>query len=290
MSPTNTITVLGTEIGVTHINDTDYISLTDMVRNEEGNDHIRNWMRNRNTVEYLGIWEQLNNPNFKGVEFDTFKSQAGLNSFNLTPRKWIESTKAIGIISKSGRNGGTYAHKDIAFEFGAWISPEFKLYIIREYQRLKEIENNTLNLEWNVKRTVAKVNYTLHTDSIKEHIIPKSKLPVDRQFLEYATEADLLNIAVFGMTAKEWRDANPERVLLKENIRESASINELVVLSNLESMNSVWISQGKSKEQRFKLLKTMAKSQLTALNNNQSIRALKKLNETTYVEAQKKLN
>lgn len=287
MPPTKFISVLGTNIGVTHINEADYICLTDIVRNEEGNDHIRNWMRNRNTVEYLGIWEQLNNPNFKGVEFDTFRKEAGLNSFNLTPKKWIESTDAIGMISKSGRYGGTYAHKDIAFEFGAWISAEFKLYIIREYQRLKEVENNSLNLEWDVKRTVSKVNYTLHTEAIKENIIPQSSLPQDRQWLEYANEADLLNIAVFGMTAKQWKDDNPERVLLKENMRDSASINELVVLSNLESMNSVWISQGISKPDRFKLLSDMAKSQIETLNANQSTRSLKKLSQNTYVEAQK---
>lgn len=290
MAPTKFITVLGTDIGVTHIDEADYICLTDIVRNEEGNDHIRNWMRNRNTVEYLGIWEQLNNPEFKGVEFDTFRAEAGLNSFNLTPKKWIEATNAIGIISKSGRYGGTYAHKDIAFEFGAWISAEFKLYIIREYQRLKEVESNNLNLEWDVKRTVSKVNYTLHTESIKEHIIPKSSLPAAKQFIEYAQEADLLNVSVFGLTAKQWKDENPERVLIKENMRDCASINELVVLSNLESMNSVWINQGKTKEERFKLLKKTAQSQLNSLNKNQSTRGLKKLNKTTYVEAQKRIN
>lgn len=288
MSPTKFITVLGREIGVTHINEADYICLTDIVRNEEGRDHIRNWMRNRNTVEFLGIWEQLNNPNFKGVEFDTFRAEAGLNSFNLTPKKWIEATDAIGIISKSGRNGGTYAHKDIAFEFGTWISPEFKLYIIREYQRLKEIEINEFNLEWDVKRTVSKVNYSLHTDAIKEHIIPKSRLPVDRRYIEYAQEADLLNLAVFGMTAKQWKEANPERA--GETMRDSASINELVVLSNLESMNSVWISQGVSNEDRFSMLSETAQSQLSRLNENRSMRSLRKLEEGTYVDEQRRLD
>ena len=190
-------------IAITSHNEDDYICLTDMVRGEEGNDHIRNWMRNRNTVEFLGIWEQLNNPNFKGVEFDTFKKEAGLNSFNLTPKKWIQSTDAIGIISKSGRNGGTYAHRDIAFEFGAWISPMFKLLLIKEFQRLKEIESNQYNLEWDVKRVLSKVNYHIHTDAVKNHIIPKSNYPTEKQWIEYAEEADLLNVALFGCTAKQ---------------------------------------------------------------------------------------
>lgn len=203
------IIVNGDPIGVIKINDDDYISLTDMVKNLEGEtNHIHNWMRNRETVEFLGLWEAFHNKNFKGIEFDTFRRQAGLNSFTLTPQKWIKSTNAIGIVSKSGRYGGTYAHKDIAFEFGTWISAAFKLYLIREYQRLVEIENNQYNLEWNVSRVLAKTNYTLHTDAIKDQIIPKT--PIWRKGVTYANEADLINVALFGMTAKEWRKNYPK--------------------------------------------------------------------------------
>jgi hypothetical protein len=200
MAKTKKIEVQDKIISIVEYNDQDYICLTDMVRNEEGNDHIRNWMRNRNTVEYIGLWETLHNPNFKGVEFDTFRKQAGLNSFNLTPKKWIEATNAIGLVSKSGRYGGTYAHKDLAFEFGAWLSPMFKLLVIKEYQRLKEIETNKYNLEWNVKRILSKANYHIHTDAIKNHIIPVSNLQKETEWLIYAEEADLLNVALFNCT------------------------------------------------------------------------------------------
>ncbi len=215
-------------IAIVSHNDDDYICLTDMVRGEEGNDHIRNWMRNRNTVEFLGIWEQLYNPNFKGVEFDTFKKEAGLNSFNLTPKKWVDTTDAIGIISKSGRNGGTYAHRDIAFEFGAWISPMFKLLLIKEFQRLKEIESNKYNLEWNVKRVLSKINYQIHTDAVKNHIIPKSNYTTNKQWIEDAEEADLLNVALFGCAAKQWKEVNPQHALDGKNMRDFASINGLL--------------------------------------------------------------
>jgi len=226
----------------------DYICLTDMVRGEEGDDYIRNWMRNRNTVEYLGLWETLNNPNFKGVEFDTFRKEAGLNSFNLTPRKWVQSTNAIGIISKSGRYGGTYAHKDIAFEFGAWISPMFKLLLIKEFQRLKELEKNQYNLEWDVKRVLSKVNYTIHTDAVKDYVLPQSNYTKTTEWLAYAEEADILNVALFGCTAKQWREANPQLTLKGQNLRDVASINELAVLSNLESANADYIREGISKK------------------------------------------
>jgi hypothetical protein len=189
-------------ISIVQQNEQDYICLTDMVREEEGSDHIRNWMRNRNTVEFIGLWEVLNNPNFKHVEFDTFRKQAGLNNFNLTPKKWIEATGAIGIVSKSGRYGGTYAHKDLAFEFGAWISPMFKLLLIKEFQRLKEIESNQYNLEWNVKRVLTKSNYQIHTDAVKEYILPDKNYDKDKEWLVYAEEADLLNVALFNCTAK----------------------------------------------------------------------------------------
>ncbi|PHS66917.1 MAG: DNA-binding protein [Flavobacterium sp.] len=282
------LNVEDTIISVLDVNNSDYISLTDMVKNEEGNDHIRNWMRNRNTVEFLGVWETLNNKNFKGVGFDTLRKEAGLNSFNLTPRKWIETTNASGIISKSGRGGGTYAHKDIAFEFGAWISPIFRLYVIKEYQRLKKVENDTYNLEWDVRRILTKANYHFHTDAVQNHIIPNSKKPKDKQWLEYAEEADLLNLAVFGCTAKEWRDANPQLVKDKKNIRDFASINELVVMGNMESLSAEMIKVGGSKEARFKLMKTSAKEQLEKLKDIDLIKSVRKQSKTTYIEAQEK--
>ncbi len=276
-------------IAITSHNEDDYICLTDMVRGEEGNDHIRNWMRNRNTVEFLGIWEQLNNPNFKGVEFDTFKKEAGLNSFNLTPKKWIEATDAIGIISKSGRKGGTYAHRDIAFEFGAWISPMFKLLLIKEFQRLKEIESNQYNLEWDVKRVLSKVNYHIHTDAVKNHIIPKSNYPTEKQWIEYAEEADLLNVALFGCTAKQWKEANPEHALNGKNMRDFASINELAVLSNLESLNSELIKSGVEKRIRFNNMHRIARQQLEILNKTDLLKSIKKQSDSTYIDEQKKL-
>ncbi len=223
------ITVQNRIISIVSQSDQDFISLTDMVRSEGGEDHIRNWLRNRNTVEFIGLWETLHNPDFKPVEFDTFRKQAGLNSFNLTPKKWIEATKAIGIFSKSGRYGGTYAHKDIAFEFGSWISPMFKLLLIKEFQRLKEIETNQYNLEWNVKRILSKTNCHIHTDTIKNHIIPTMSYSKDTEWLIYAEEADLLNVALFDCTANDWREANNEHAANGLNIRDFASINELVV-------------------------------------------------------------
>jgi len=276
-------------IAITSFNDDDYICLTDMVRGEEGNDHIRNWMRNRNTVEFLGIWEQLYNPNFKGVEFDTFKKEAGLNSFNLTPKKWVDTTGAIGIISKSGRNGGTYAHRDIAFEFGAWISPMFKLLLIKEFQRLKEIESNKYNLEWDVKRILSKVNYHIHTDAVKNHIIPKSNYTTDKQWIEYAEEADLLNVALFGFTAKQWKEVNPQHALDGKNMRDFASINELAVLSNLESLNSELIKSGVEKRIRFNNMHRISRQQLEILNKTDILKSIKKQSDSTYIDKQKKL-
>jgi hypothetical protein len=222
-------------------------------------------MRNRNTIEYLGAWESLHNPNFKGAEFDTFLHEAGANRFNMTPRKWIESTNAIGIISKAGRNGGTYAHKDIAFNFGMWISPVFQLYVVREYQRLKEAESHPMLGEWNVKRVLSKVNYTLHTDAIRDFVIPQ--IDVEKQKLYvYSDEADLLNLALWGCTAKQWRDANPEHAKKELNIRDTASINELVVLSNMESFNAELLKRGIDKSLRYKYLSEMALHQLARLN------------------------
>ena len=267
----------------------DYICLTDMIRDEEGSDHIRNWMRNRNTVEFIGLWETLHNPNFKPVEFDTFRKQAGLNNFNLTPKKWIETTNAIGITSKSGRYGGTYAHKDLAFEFGAWISPMFKLLLIKEFQRLKEIETNQYNLEWNVKRILSKTNYLIHTDAIKEHIIPKKNYSKNDEWIVYAEEADLLNVAMYECTAKDWREANPEHAKKGLNIRDFSSINELVVLSNLENLNAIMISNNIAKVERYKQLRKIAVSQLNTLDNKDFMKSLKKLNDKTYIEEKNKL-
>jgi len=289
MAKTKKIEVQDKVISIVEYNDQDYICLTDMVRNEEGNDHIRNWMRNRNTVEYIGLWETLHNPNFKGVEFDTFRKQAGLNNFNLTPKKWIEATNAIGLVSKSGRYGGTYAHKDLAFEFGAWLSPMFKLLIIKEYQRLKEIETNQYNLEWNVKRILSKTNYIIHTDAIKNHIIPKSNLPKETEWIIYAEEADLLNVALFGCTAKEWRDANPEHADMNLNIRDFASINELAVLSNLETINAEMINDKIEKAIRFDKLHKVAQYQINILNDKNFIKAIKRQSEQTYLNEQKRL-
>ncbi|MEG1671830.1 MAG: KilA-N domain-containing protein [Mucinivorans sp.] len=262
MSPIKKITVTDVEIAISQqFGREDYICLTDMIKDREGEDHIRNWMRGRNTIEFLGTWETINNPKFKGVEFDTFMNEAGANRFNMTPRKWIDATDAIGIISKAGRNGGTYAHKDIAFEFGSWISPTFKLYLIKEYQRLKEAENNPLQLQWNVNRILSKVNYQLHTDAIKTHIIPQS----NHQQWQYAEEADLLNLAIWGCTAKEWQAANAAQASKGLNLRDVATISELIVLVNIEAHNAHLIKEGVVKQQRFDSLCKMAQEQLVAL-------------------------
>lgn len=266
------INVTGTDITIVEYQDSDFISLTDMVKGFGDDSMIYSWMRNRNTLEFIGIWEEIHNPDFKGNEFVTFKSQAGLNTFNLTPRKWIEATNAIGIISKAGRyGGGTFAHKDIAFEFGSWLSPGFKIYLIKEYQRLKNDENDRLKLEWNFQRTLSKVNYTIHTDAIKENLIPTELTPIQISFV-YANEADILNVALFGKTAKQWRTENP---YMKGNIRDTANIEQLVVLSNMESMNAVLIHKGLSQSERLIELNKMAISQMKSLVNNNKIQKLK---------------
>lgn len=268
------ITVKGTVVYIVKQNDVDYISLTDMARfkDPERSDYIlQNWMRLRSTIDFIGLWETLHNPNFKSIEFDGFRNQAGANSFSLTPKRWIEATNAIGIISKSGRYGGTYAHKDIAFEFASWISAEFKLYLIKEFQRLKDDENNRLKLEWNLQRTLAKVNYRIHTDAIKEKIIP-SELTKQQIQMVYANEADMLNVALFGITAKEWRDANPS---LEGNIRDYATLEQLVVLSNLESINSVLIHQGLVQSQRLQQLNQIAITQMRSLVEGNKLQRLK---------------
>jgi hypothetical protein len=286
MSKEKKISIQGHDIKITQINEKDYISLTDMVNGFGDETVIYSWMRNRNTLEYLGLWEVMHNPDFKPIEFDRFRKDAGLNSFTMSPKKWIDSTGAIGLISKSGRyGGGTFAHKDIAFEFGSWLSPQFKLYLITEFQRLKEIESNEYNLEWNVKRIVSKANYTLHTDAIKNHMLPKMNIQKEREWLVYATEADILNVALWGCTAKEWKESNPNLALKNDNVRDSASINELAVLSNVESLNSILIKQGMEKQERFNLLKQTAQEQLSALNKIDFFKSLKYTSDSVYVDA-----
>lgn len=274
------ITVKSKEISIILNKDgeNDYISLTDMVKGEDGDDHIRNWMRNKNTIEYLGIWEQLHNPNFKGVEFDTFMKEAGLNRFNMTPKKWVEATNAIGIVSKPGRNGGTYAHKDIAFNFGMWISPTFQLYIVQEYQRLKKAESNPLLEQWNVKRILSKTNYSIHTDAIKS-VLPRLGLSKFKERLVYASEADMLNIIIFKCTAEDWRNSNPVLARKGLNVRDTATINQLVVLSNIESLNSELIKQGVDKRARMEYLHRVAKEQLKVLDSKNIEQKFRKLND-----------
>jgi hypothetical protein len=269
------IEVIGTEIVVYSKNNDDYISLTDIARyrDAERSDYIlQNWLRNYSTIEFIGLWEQIHNPDFNSIEFDGFKNSAGSNSFSLTPKRWIERTNAIGIISKTGRyGGGTFAHKDIAFEFASWISAEFKLYLIVEFQRLKEDETDRLQLEWNLQRTLAKVNYRIHTDAIKENLVPPA-ISKSATNLVYASEADVLNVALFGKTAKQWRDENPK---IDGNIRDIATLEQLVVLSNLESLNAVFIRQGLSQAERLTQLNAIAITQMTSLLNNSNLKRLK---------------
>jgi hypothetical protein len=272
----------------------DFICLTDMAKAKEGEnrsaDIIKNWLRNRGTIEFLGTWEMINNPNFKVVEFDHFRKEAGLPTFVLSVSQWVEQTGAIGLVSKSGRYGGTYAHKDIAFEFGSAISPVFKLYLIKEYQRLKEIESNQFNLEWDVKRILSKANYSIHTDAIKNHIIPTLNIAKEKEWITYADEADVLNVSLFGCTAKQWKQANPQLALEGRNMRDMASINQLTVLSNLEVINSELIKNKTPKNQRFQYLHRMALQQLIVLDNNNAMKSLQKLSDSTFLDEQKKLN
>lgn len=289
------ITVKDTDVTIIKINDDDYISLTDIAKykNTDANAVIANWLRNRNTIEFLGIWEHLYNWNFKPLEFEGFKREAGLNAFTLSPQKWIEATNAIGIISKSGRYGGTFAHKDIAFKFASWISVEFELYVVKEFQRLKEEEQKALG--WSAKRELAKINYHIHTDAIKQNLIPQELTPVQISHV-YANEADVLNMALFGRTAKEWRDANPD---LKGNIRDYATINELICLANMEmlrkrvqsrtrsgyaecsqhsrkkNLNAVFINDGLQQKERLTRLNKVAIQQMTVLQKVDGNKILK---------------
>lgn len=241
----------------------DYISLTDIARYKNTDDPrfvIQNWMRNRNTLEFIGLWEVLNNTNFNRVQFDTFRNEAGLNRFSMTPSKWIESTNAIGIVSKAGRYGGTYAHYDIAMEFASWLSPEFKLYIVQDYKRLKSDENSKLSVSWNIHREISKINYKIHTDAIKEYLL--KDLTNEQLSFKYASEADMLNVALFNKTAKEWREENQD---LKGNMRDYASLNELLVLANMESYNAVLIGKGIEQKERMVELRRLARTQLISL-------------------------
>lgn len=269
-----TIEVKGAAITILSQKEMDFISLTDIAHAknpDRSDDLVRNWLRNRNTIEFLGIWEQLNNPDFNSVEFDGIKMQAGLNSFSLTPKQWIEKTKAVGIVSKAGRYGGTFAHKDIAFEFASWISVEFKLYLIKEFQRLKEDENHRLSLAWNLNRTLSKLNYRIHTDVIKTNLIPAAVTP-SQAAITYANEADILNIALFNQTAKQWRDTNPN---LEGNMRDHATVEQLLVLANIEGMNAELIQMGLSQGDRLKRLNKIAIRQMQVLASASAIKQLK---------------
>jgi len=266
------IQVKGSSINVFSKSNGDYISLTDMVRNFDGGSAlIEQWLKNKDTVLFLGVWEQINNPGFNSPEFEGIRNEAGRNSFYLSAKKWIDLTNATGLIASAGRYGGTYAHKDIAFEFGSWLSPEFKLYLITEFQRLKDEENDRLKLGWNLQRTLAKINYRIHTDAIRDVLIPPA-LSKKHTVLKYASEADLLNVALFGKTAKEWRDANPKA---EGNIRDQASIEQLVILTNLESMNSVLIRQRLSQADRLQKLNEIAISQMSTLLASNTVKRLK---------------
>jgi hypothetical protein len=275
------ITIQDNAVSIIDVGGEDFICLTDMIKSKDGEFFVKDWLRNRNTLEFLAVWEQMHNPEFNSDNFMRIAEQSGLNSFKISVKEWVEQTNAKGIIAKTGRYGGTYAHRDIAFEFGTWISPVFKLYLIKEYQRLKEIENNQFNLEWNVKRMVSKANYHIHTDAIKNHIIPVSRKW--RKELEYAEEADVLNVILFGCTAKEWRNQNPARAKNNENIRDSASIHELIVLSNMESQNAKMIRDGVSKENRFETLQREAEHELQILNTRDIQKALKKTSANVYL-------
>ncbi len=271
----DTIHAKGFDISIyTYDYENEYISLTDIARykSDAPNDVIKNWMRNRETLEFLGLWESLHNSNFKPVEFDGFRKEAGLHAFTMSPTKWIDSVNAIGLVSKAGRYGGTYAHSDIALEFASWISAEFKLYIVKDYQRLKHDENSRLSLNWNLNREIAKLNYRIHTDAIKEQLIPLDLTPEQISY-KYASEADMLNVVLFGMTAKQWRDINPKR---KGNIRDEACLDQLLVLANMESYNAILIGQGKTMSERIVLLRELVVKQMETLSivNLESLKQL----------------
>jgi hypothetical protein len=271
MARNTKIEVDGRTITILHDKEQEYISLTDMLKAKDGDFFISDWLRNRNTVEYLGIWESVYNSNFNYGEFAIIKSHAGLNSYKLSVKEWVEKTNAIGLKATAGRYGGTYAHPEIAFEFGMWVSPQFKIYLVKEFQRLKNEENDRLKLEWNLQRTLAKVNYRIHTDAIKDNLIPKTITNKQTAYV-YANEADLLNVALFGITAQEWRDANPDK---SGNIRDEATLEQLVVLSNMESINALLIRQGLSQAERLLQLNKVAITQMKSLLESNSLKSLK---------------
>lgn len=270
MSKSNKIEVKGTSITILKEITGDFISLTDMLKAKDGDFFISDWLRNRNTVEFLGIWESVNNPNFNYGKFAIIRSQAGLNSYKISVKEWVEKTNAIGLKATAGRYGGTFAHADIAFEFGMWISPEFKVYLIKEFKRLKEEENDRLKLNWNLNRTLAKINYRIHTDAIRENIIPDS-LTKEQINQLYANEADVLNMALFCKTAKQWRDENPK---LEGNIRDYATIEQLLVLANIESLNAEFIKMGLAQGERLSKLNHTAITQMKSLAKNAQIKKL----------------
>jgi hypothetical protein len=258
-----TITVQDKEISLVEKNETDYVSLTDMANSFGGDDLVGNWMRNRMTIEFLGVWEQVYNPNFNSVGFDGIKKQSGLNTFRPSPKKWVEETNAIGIFSRTGRyNSGIFAHQDIAMEFGTWLSPTFKIYLIKEFRRLKEEESNIKGLEWDLRRNLSKINYYIHTDAVKDYLVPQRLLNAHKEGLVYANEADLLNLALFGKTAKEWKTANPEA---KGNMRDQATVEQLLVLANLENLNAEFIKQGLKSDERLHRLNEIAIHQMNLL-------------------------
>lgn len=272
MAKTKTLQVKESTISIIVQNEIDYINLTDMTTSfREGSGLIGKWITNKNTLEYLGVWEKINNPNFNYPEFGVIEQEAGTNRFIMSVGQWIERTKAAGMLVKAGRYGGTFAHKDIAFHFAMWLSPEFQIYLVNEFQRLKDEENNRLKLDWNLQRTLAKVNYHIHTDAIKENLIPK-EITKQQAGLVYATEADLLNVALFGMTAKEWRESNTDK---KGNVRDYATLDQLVVLSNLESINALLIQQGLSQRNRLIELNKVAITQMKSLLESSAIKKLR---------------
>lgn len=273
----DTIHANGIDIGIyTQDFENEFISLTDIARykSDDPTAVIQNWMRNRDVIEFLGLWETLHNPEFKPLEFEGFREQAGANAFTMSPRKWIEATNAIGIVSKSGRYGGTFAHSDIAMSFATWISPEFQLYIMKDYRRLKTDENSRLSLNWNLNREISRLNYRIHTDAIRDNLIPPELTPLQISFT-YANEADMLNVVLFGKTAKQWKDENPSA---KGNMRDEATLNQLLVLANLESYNTILINQGKNQRQRMEFLRQLAVQQLRTLETVE-LRNLPKLSQ-----------
>lgn len=272
-----TLDVKGMEVSIyTEDFVNDYISLTDIARykSDEPNDVIRNWLRTKDTIEFLGLWESINNPNFKPVEIDGFRKEAGSNAFTLSPQKWISHTNAIGLVAKAGRYGGTFAHSDIALEFASWVSPEFKLYLIKDYQRLKTDENSKLSQRWNLNREIAKINYRIHTDAIKNYLL--AELTPEQIKFKYADEADLLNVALFNQSAKQWRENNPKR---RGNLRDYANLHQLLVLANMESYNAILIEKGISAEQRIVELRNLARSQLVSLEKLQLPKSQKLTNK-----------